>query len=135
MVILAGDTIAVGSQNGSVYLYRVSRDGFTFKKSNKIRGVQPLVHLDWSTDGNYLQTVAAEYDLVYCKYINYHRIDSIKLKNINDKTHGKRFVSGDVKGLIQEKSATAMKDVKWYTYNASVGYLIAGKYARLKEQK
>lgn len=67
LMISAGDTIAVGSQNGSVYLYRVSRDGFTFKKSNKIRGVQPLVHLDWSTDGNYLQTVTAEYDLVFCK--------------------------------------------------------------------
>ena len=65
-MVSAGDTIAVGSQNGSVYLYRVSRDGFTFKKSNKIRGVQPLVHLDWSTDGNYLQTVTAEYDLVFC---------------------------------------------------------------------
>ena len=67
-MILAGDTIAVGSQNGSVYLYRVSRDGFTFKKSNKIRGIQPLVHLDWSTDGNYLQSVTAEYDLVYCTW-------------------------------------------------------------------
>lgn len=66
MYRIAGDTIAVGSQNGSVYLYRVSRDGFTFKKSNKIRGVQPLVHLDWSTDGHYLQSVTAEYDLVYC---------------------------------------------------------------------
>lgn len=37
------------------------------------------------------------------------------------------FFSGDVKGLIQEKSAPAMKDVKWYTYNASVGYLVSGK--------
>lgn len=35
---------------------------------------------------------------------------------------------GDVKGLIQEKSASAMKDVKWYTYNATIGYLISGKY-------
>jgi len=36
--------------------------------------------------------------------------------------------AGDVKGLIQEKSASAMKDVKWYTYNATVGYLISGNY-------
>lgn len=34
---------------------------------------------------------------------------------------------GDVKGLIQEKSAPAMKDVKWYTYNATIGYLVSGK--------
>lgn len=35
---------------------------------------------------------------------------------------------GDVKGLIQEKSASAMKDVKWYTYNATIGYLVSGNY-------
>lgn len=63
----AGDMIAIGSQNGSVYLFRVSRDGFSYKKWNKIRGSQPLTQLDWSTDGSYLQTVTADYDLVFCK--------------------------------------------------------------------
>ena len=61
--------IAVGSQNGSVYLFRVSRDGFSYKKWNKIRGSQPLTQLDWSTDGCYLQTVTADYDLVFCEYM------------------------------------------------------------------
>jgi hypothetical protein len=60
--------IAIGSQNGSVYLFRVSRDGFSYKKWNKIRGSQPLTQLDWSTDGCYLQTVTADYDLVFCEY-------------------------------------------------------------------
>lgn len=61
--------IAIGSQNGSVYLFRVSRDGFSYKKSNKIRGNQPLTQLDWSSDGNYLQTTTADYDLVFCKQL------------------------------------------------------------------
>lgn len=65
----AGDLLAIGSQNGSIYLFRVSRDGFSYKKSNKIRGAQPLVQLDWSLDGNYLQTVTADYDLAFCKYL------------------------------------------------------------------
>lgn len=60
--------VAIGSQNGSVYLFRVSRDGYTYKKSNKIRGSQPLTQLDWSTDGNFLQTVTADYDLTFCKF-------------------------------------------------------------------
>ena len=68
-IFAAGDMIAVGSQNGSVYLFRVSRDGFSYKKWNKIRGSQPLTQLDWSTDGCYLQTVTADYDLVFCEYI------------------------------------------------------------------
>lgn len=63
----AGDMIAIGSQNGSIYLFRVSRDGFTYKKSNKIRGSQPLIQMDWSSDNSFLQTVTADYDLAYCK--------------------------------------------------------------------
>lgn len=67
--------VAIGSQNGSVYLFRVSRDGYSYKKSNKIRGSQPLTQLDWSSDGNYLQTVTADYDLAFCKYT----VERIKL--------------------------------------------------------
>lgn len=64
---LAGDMISIGSQNGSIYLFRVSRDGFTCKKLSKIRGTQPLVQLDWSCDNNYVQTVTGDYDIAYCK--------------------------------------------------------------------
>lgn len=67
IVVLAGDLIAIASQNGSIYLFRVSRDGFSYKKSNKIRGSQPLIQLDWSSDSNFLQTVTADYDLAFCK--------------------------------------------------------------------
>lgn len=56
----------MGSQNGSIYLFRVSRDGFSYKKINKIRGSQPLTHLDWSADGCYLQTVTVDFDLLFC---------------------------------------------------------------------
>ncbi|XP_046389885.1 echinoderm microtubule-associated protein-like CG42247 [Ischnura elegans] len=95
-----GDAIAIGSQNGSVYLFRVSRDGFSYKKLNKMRGNQPLTHLDWSTDGNFLQTATADYDLSFW----------------------------DVRALSPEKSALAMKDVKWYTQTCTVGYLVAGMW-------
>jgi len=67
IIWLAGEIVAMGSQNGSVYLFRVSRDGFSYKKSNKIRGTQPLVQLDWSSDSRFLQTVTQDYDLVFCE--------------------------------------------------------------------
>ncbi|KAI5709816.1 hypothetical protein M8J75_003490 [Diaphorina citri] len=95
---VSGDLVAIGSQNGSVYLMRVSRDGISYKKSNKMRGTQALTTLDWSTDGNYLQTATLDYDLTFW----------------------------DVKTLTPEKSPIAMKDVKWYTFNATVGYLVSG---------
>ena len=68
-LFLAGDLIAIASQNGSIYLFRVSRDGFSYKKSNKIRGSQPLIQMDWSSDSNFLQTVTADFDLCFCKFL------------------------------------------------------------------
>ncbi|XP_058127196.1 echinoderm microtubule-associated protein-like CG42247 [Anopheles ziemanni] len=93
-----GDMIAIGSQNGSIYLFRVSRDGFSYKKINKIRGSQPLTHLDWSSEGNFLQSVTVDFDLLFW----------------------------DVKSLSPEKSPIAMKDAKWLTNNCTVGFLVAG---------
>lgn len=119
--------IAIGSQNGSIYLFRVSRDGFTCKKLSKIRGTQPLMQLDWSCDNNFIQTVTADYDLAYCKRND--PLFSIYLSNDDYLTLIRpwRFV-GDVKGAIQEKSHIAMKDIKWSTLNCTVGYLIAGEF-------
>ncbi|XP_050304569.1 echinoderm microtubule-associated protein-like CG42247 isoform X6 [Anthonomus grandis grandis] len=94
----SGDLISIASQNGSIYLFRVSRDGFSYKKSNKIRGSQPLMQMDWSSDSSYLQTVTADYDLAFW----------------------------DVKTLSPEKSPIAMKDVKWYTHNSTVGFMVSG---------
>lgn len=67
-VFLVGDMIALGSQNGCIYLFRASRDGFSYKKLNKIRGTQPLQHLDWSIDAFYLQTVTVDFDLLFCEF-------------------------------------------------------------------
>ncbi|CAH1155979.1 unnamed protein product [Phaedon cochleariae] len=96
----SGELIAIASQNGSLYLFRVSRDGYSYKKSNKIRGSQPLMQMDWSSDSNFLQTVTADYDLSFW----------------------------DVKSLSPEKSPIAMKDVKWYTHNSTVGFMVAGMW-------
>lgn len=70
LLLAAGDVIAVGSQNGSVYLFRVSRDGYSYKRAHKIRGSQPLTQLDWSTDGGFLQTATEDYDLTFCKTLS-----------------------------------------------------------------
>lgn len=65
----AGDVIAMGSENGCIYLFRVTRDGFSYKRQSKIRGIQPLQHLDWSVDGFFLQTVTVDCDLLFCECI------------------------------------------------------------------
>lgn len=65
---IVGDVVAMGSENGCIYLFRVTRDGFTYKRQSKIRGTQPLQHLDWSVDGFFLQTVTVDFDLLFCEY-------------------------------------------------------------------
>lgn len=118
-----GDMVAIGSQNGnsdgnenatnarishdsfpitgSIYLFRVSRDGFSYKRVNKIRGSQPLTHLDWSLDSQYLQTATIDFDLLFW----------------------------DVKALCAERSPIAMKDVKWLTHNCTIGFTVGGMWS------
>ncbi|KAJ8947729.1 hypothetical protein NQ318_017990 [Aromia moschata] len=123
LLALTGELIAIASQNGSIYLFRVSRDGFSYKKSNKIRGAQPLMQLDWSSDSSFLQTVTADYDLSYCTYMQrserFEYVVSLRFEYL---------FSGDVKSLSPEKSPIAMKDVKWYTHNATVGFMVSGMW-------
>lgn len=40
----------------------------------------------------------------------------------------KNIFAGDIKALSPEKSPIAMKDVKWFTYNSTVGFLVSGEY-------
>jgi hypothetical protein len=35
--------------------------------------------------------------------------------------------TGDVKNVMTEKSPIGMKDVKWYTHNSTIGFLVAGR--------
>lgn len=35
---------------------------------------------------------------------------------------------GDVKSLSPEKSPIAMKDIKWYTHNSTVGFMVSGMF-------
>lgn len=47
--------------------------------------------------------------------------------NADDDYYFKKCVlAGDIKALSPEKSPIAMKDVKWSTYNSTVGFLVSG---------
>ncbi|KAF2347218.1 Anaphase-promoting complex subunit 4 WD40 domain, partial [Trinorchestia longiramus] len=61
----SGDTLAVGSQNGSMYLYKSTREGLVYTRYSKMLGDQPLSAIDWAESGKYLQTVTSDYDLTF----------------------------------------------------------------------
>ena len=58
-----GDIVAAASQNGSVYLYRASRDGFAYKKYGKMSGGGQLTELDWDETGDYIATASTDFQL------------------------------------------------------------------------
>ena len=57
-----GDLVAAAAHNGSIYLYKSSRDGFSYKKHGKISGGQQLEHLDWDEDSEYIQTCSSDFN-------------------------------------------------------------------------
>ena len=59
--------LAIGAQTGSIYPYKVGRDGTVYVKFGPMQGSQPLTQLDWSVDGEYLRTVTSQHELVICE--------------------------------------------------------------------
>ena len=62
---LDGDLVAGASHNGSLYVYKVSRDGFAYKKYSKISGGQGLTQVDWDNVGDTVQTSSTDHVLSF----------------------------------------------------------------------
>ncbi|XP_037085489.1 echinoderm microtubule-associated protein-like CG42247 [Pollicipes pollicipes] len=89
-----GDMLAVGAQTGSVYPYKVGRDGTVYVKFGPMQGTQPLTQLDWSTDGECLQAVTVDHELILW----------------------------NKRSLTKEKFQFNLRDKNWASYTCTVGY-------------
>ncbi|XP_076041136.1 doublecortin-domain-containing echinoderm-microtubule-associated protein isoform X3 [Oratosquilla oratoria] len=97
----AGELLAVGSQNGSLYLYKTTKDGFVYNRFGRMGGAQPLSGIDWSTSGVYLQTVTSDYDITYW--------------NLRD--------------LSRVKNPVDVRNETWVTHTCPLGYMVHGVWA------
>ena len=95
---LDGDIVAGASHNGSIYLYKASRDGFSYKRHGKLSGGQQLTHLDWDEDSEYLQTCSADFNL------NFWNVNTNKM----------------------EKVGSSMRDKIWIDQTCPVGWAVSG---------
>ena len=68
---LDGDVVAAASNNGSIYLYKVSRDGNAYKKLGKMSDGQQLAEVDWDQSGDYLQTSSRDFNLQFWNASSY----------------------------------------------------------------
>ncbi|XP_063613420.1 echinoderm microtubule-associated protein-like CG42247, partial [Penaeus indicus] len=100
-----GDILAVGSQNGSLYLYKSSKDGFVYNRFGRMTGSQPLSSIDWSTSGRYMQTVTSDYDVTYWT----------------------------VRELSKVKNSLDVRNETWVTQTSPLGYMVHGVWGGGKE--
>ncbi|XP_037076914.1 echinoderm microtubule-associated protein-like CG42247 [Pollicipes pollicipes] len=98
-----GDMLAIGAQTGSVYPFKVGRDGMIYVKFGPMQGSHPITQLDWSVDGEYLQTVTSGHELVYWSK----------------------------RSLSKEKSPYHLRDKHWATQTCTVGYHVLGAWPDL----
>nr|XP_045610658.1 echinoderm microtubule-associated protein-like CG42247 [Procambarus clarkii] len=100
-----GELLAVGSQNGSVYLYRSTKDGFVYTRCGKMTGTQPLSAVDWSTSGRYLQSVSTEYDVIFWSLAELTRV----------------------------KNTQEVRNETWATQTCPLGFMVHGIWSGSKE--
>ncbi|XP_042868750.1 echinoderm microtubule-associated protein-like CG42247 [Penaeus japonicus] len=100
-----GDILAVGSQNGSLYLYKSSKDGFVYNRFGRMGGSQPLSSIDWSTSGRYLQSVTSDYDITFW----------------------------NMRELSKVKNALDVRNETWVTQTSPLGYMVHGVWGGGKD--
>ncbi|PIK34274.1 putative 77 kDa echinoderm microtubule-associated protein [Apostichopus japonicus] len=93
-----GSYLAVGCQDCRIYIYTVMDEGQVYRKQGILQGhPENVTHIDWSNDGQYLQSVSAAYDLLFWS----------------------------VDEMAQE-GAASLRDVTWKTQTCILGYTVAG---------
>ncbi|CAH1250961.1 EML1 [Branchiostoma lanceolatum] len=96
-----GAILAVGSHDNHIYLYTVENHGKSYKKSTRLSGHSSFVtHLDFSTDGRYMQSTSGDYELLYW----------------------------DVAARSQLQFKSAMRDVTWNTQTCVFGFHVFGMW-------
>ncbi|XP_078617013.1 echinoderm microtubule-associated protein-like CG42247 isoform X2 [Branchiostoma floridae x Branchiostoma japonicum] len=93
-----GSLLAMGSHDNTIYLFSVLDDGRTFRKAALLKGHKNfLTHIDWSSDGRYLQSVDGDYELLFWK------VDENRREN-----------------------PAVTRDVTWHTQTCILGYNVLG---------
>ncbi|CAL4086301.1 unnamed protein product, partial [Meganyctiphanes norvegica] len=100
-----GEILSVGSQNGSLYLYKSTKDGFVYNRFSRMGGAHPLSGIDWSVSGKYIQTVTSDYDVAYWNLRDFTRV----------------------------KNALDVRNETWVTQTCPLGYMIHGDWGGNKD--
>lgn len=101
-----GEKVAVGSHDNGLYIYSVLDGGQCLRRhqSGVLTGHRNFItHIDWSRDGNYIQSVSGDYDL------RYWNVDSMQ----------------------KERSSNLFCDMQWATQTCIIGHPVLGAWSNL----
>eukprot|EP00058_Branchiostoma_floridae_P004994 XP_002590482.1 hypothetical protein BRAFLDRAFT_86152 [Branchiostoma floridae] len=91
-----GSLLAMGSHDNTIYLFSVLDDGRTFRKAALLKGHKNfLTHIDWSSDGRYLQSVDGDYELLFS------RENGIDINTVSRSESGDLLAVGDSQGFLK----------------------------------
>jgi len=92
--------LAVGSHDNNIYIYDV--DGISYKLKGALKGHNSFItQLDWSKDGEFIQSVCGAYELLFWN-----------VEKLSQMTDG----------------ATQLKDERWATYTVKLGWWVQGVF-------
>ena len=109
-----GRFIAVGNADNFIDIYTVphhyTSDQSEFKRIGQLKGHSSFIlHIDWSIDSNFLQSNCGAHELLYWKLWDPHpEAERVTLKP------------------RQEKTSSAMRDVKWVSQSTLFGWHMRG---------
>ncbi|KAF6019071.1 hypothetical protein EB796_022626 [Bugula neritina] len=103
-----GRLLAMGAQDGNIYIYSVADGGHFFRKyrDGSLKGHKNFVmQIDWSEDSEYIQSVSGDYDLMFWNIYEMRR----------------------------EQDPAVIRDISWATQSCVLGYSTAGAWTHLED--
>ncbi|PVD36602.1 hypothetical protein C0Q70_03587 [Pomacea canaliculata] len=103
----SGRQIAVGTHDGFLHLLVLNGEGELYRHQSASLGQQSpafVMHLDWSSDGRFIQTVLGNYELVFW----------------------------DSQTMQKLKSGRTLRDAEWASYTVPVGYPLIGSWHHME---
>ncbi|EGG16333.1 hypothetical protein DFA_09363 [Cavenderia fasciculata] len=98
-----GSRLAIGSHNDDIVLANLNVDGKLVEKFTTCSGHKSaILHIDWSVDGNYLQSNCEAYELLFW----------------------------DAKTSLQITQSHTLKDTEWATWSCKLGWPVQGIWSK-----
>ena len=79
-----GSRLAAGTSGGRILMFEFTEEGYTELKFELSGHSEPVIHLDWSSDGKFLRTNGADYSTLYWNMMPAHFMPDGESRSVED---------------------------------------------------